>query len=99
MSETTSTATTLVVDERARFWALTALGLALTALAGGGVFASTFQWLAIQGFNDNGTDQYFWVGVSAGPLVLGGTALCLGLPTLSSEDVLARPVARASAVI
>ncbi|MBD3923641.1 hypothetical protein IEZ26_03335 [Nocardioides cavernae] len=97
MSETTSTVQ--VVDEQARFRAFTALGLALSSLAGGGVFMTSFQWLAMKFFNDNGNDQLYWIGVAVGPLVMGCAALWLSLTDRSSADMLARPLARAALVL
>lgn len=98
MSETTTSEIT-VVDERARFRAFTALGLALTGVMGGGVFAAAFQWMMMQAFNENGSDQYYWIGVAIGPLVLGVVALGLASTVTATDDPLARPVARATLVL
>jgi hypothetical protein len=97
MSETTST--TRATDEAARFRAFTALGLALTALMGGGVFATAFQWLTMRAFNDNGSEQFYWIGVAVGPLLMSVVALYLASTVTATDDALARPVARASLVI
>jgi hypothetical protein len=97
MTEMTSTAT--VVDERARFRAFTALGLALSGLAGGGVFASASQWLVMKATNDNGNEQLYFTGLAVGPLVMGGVALWLAISAQSTGDALARPLGRASVVL
>jgi hypothetical protein len=95
MDETT-TGRTAVVDERARLRAFTALGLALTSLMGGGVFASAFQWMTMRTFNETGSDQYYWIGAGVAPLVLGAVALGLTRTAMDSDDDLARPLARAT---
>ena len=90
------TSTTTVTDEAARFRAFTALGVALTGLMGGGVFATSFQWLTMRAFNENGSDQFYWIGVAVGPLLLSIVALYLASTAMATDDTLARPVARAS---
>lgn len=86
------------VDEKARTVAFTALALALAALMGGGVFAQAAQWVLL-GSDDMGTSQgSFTAALVAGPLCLGVAALGLGLST-TSEDRLARPVARAAVFV
>lgn len=100
MSETTIS-TTPAVDEKARFRAFTAMGLALTALAGGGVFATAAQWIAMRArsFNGNGSDQFFWIAISVGPMAMCLVALWLASTCLTSQDALVRPLARATRVL
>lgn len=89
-----------VVDERARVRAFTAIGLALSALAGGGLFATSFQWLAMKAFNDTaGSDRFYWIGIALGPLAMALVALLLAGTTTSSDDTLARPLARAAVTL
>lgn len=97
MTETAST--TPVVDEQARFRAMTALGLALVALLGGGLFATSFQWLATRVFNGLGSDRLYFTGGALPSLVLGAVALWLATTAQASADALARPLARASVVL
>jgi hypothetical protein len=99
MSETTIS-TTPVVDEKARFRAFAALGLALTALTGGGLFATAAQWIAMEAFNDTtGSDRHYWIGIALGPLAMALVALGLAGTARSSDDTLARPLARATVAL
>jgi hypothetical protein len=99
-SETVTTSTAPVVDERARFRAFTALGLAFAGLSGGGIFASAFQLLVMKSFGDGfaGSDQYYFMGLALGPVGMGVAALWLASTAMTTHDVVARPIARVSLV-
>ncbi len=95
----TATATATATDEAARFRTFTAFGLALTALLGGGVFASAFQWLAMKLFNDIESDRLYFIGFAASPMVMALVALWLASTSLGSKDTLVRPLVRATIVV
>ena len=103
MSETSGTTDTsnptTVVDEAARFRTFTAFGLALTALLGGGVFASALQGLAMKLFSEIESDRLYFIGFVASPLVMSLVALGMAATFLGSDDPLVRPLARATGVL
>ena len=86
-------------DEAGRFRAFTGFGLALTALLGGGLYASAFQWLGMKLFNQADSDRLYFTGIAASPLVMALVALGLAAGALGSDDPLVRPVARATGVL
>ncbi|WP_224276301.1 hypothetical protein [Nocardioides lacusdianchii] len=94
---TTGAGTT--TDEAGRFRAFTGFGLALTALLGGGLYASAFQWLGMKLFNQADSDRLYFTGIAASPLVMALVALGLAAGALGSDDPLVRPVARATGVL
>ncbi|GAA5106827.1 hypothetical protein GCM10023339_04200 [Alloalcanivorax gelatiniphagus] len=99
MSETTTTSTSTVADEQARFRAFTALGLALVGLMGGGVLSTAGQLLVMRALEDIDGDRLYVIGAAAAPLALGAVACYLASTATASPDPLARPVARAAMVI
>ena len=100
MSDTAGTTSTMTAtDEAGRFRVFTGFGLALTALLGGGVFASASQWLAMRLFNQPETDRLYFTGIATSPLVLALVALGLAAASLDSDDPLVRPLARATGVV
>lgn len=105
MTDTAGTAGTAgaapatATDEAARFRVFTAFGIALTALFGGGVFAPALQFLSMKLFNDAQSDQIYFTGLAASPLVMALVALWLGSSAMRSTDPLVRPLARATLVI
>jgi hypothetical protein len=104
MSETAGTTDTngttgAATDEAGRFRVFTGFGLALAALLGGGVYASAFQWLAMNLFNEIESDRLYFTGFAASPLVMALVALGLAATSLDSPDPLVRPLARATGVV
>ncbi|PKH37837.1 hypothetical protein SAMN05192575_101892 [Nocardioides alpinus] len=100
MSDATDvTSTSVRVDERARFRAFTALALALTALAGGGIIASALQWLVLDNYEAGPSDAIYLMTLGGAPLLLSIVACYLASTAMSSADLLARPLARASLVL
>jgi hypothetical protein len=103
MSETAGTTGTTrpvtATDEAGRFRAFTGFGLALTALLGGGIYASAFQWLGMELFNQPESDRLYFTGIAASPLVMALVALGLAAASLGSDDPLVRPLARATGVL
>ena len=96
---TDTAGTTAATDEAARFRVFTAFGVALTALFGGGVFAPALQFLSMKLFSDAQSDQVYFTGLAASPLVMALVALWLGSTAMRSTDPLVRPLARATLVI
>ena len=99
MSElTTTTTASATVDESARFRALTALGVALAALLGGGVVATGLQWLLLDRFSANPGDPAYLLAIAGVPVAMSLVAQWLAY-NATSTDSLARPLARASQVL
>ena len=96
---TTGTVTATTTDEAGRFRAFTGFGLALTALLGGGLYASAFQWLGMKLFNQADSDRLYFTGIAASPLVMALVALGMAAASLGSDDPLVRPLARATVVL
>lgn len=94
---TTGTGTT--TDEAGRFRTFTGFGLALTAMLGGGLYASAFQWLGMKLFSQAESDRLYFTAIAASPLVLSLVALGLAAASLDSGDPLVRPLARATGVL
>lgn len=94
---TTGTGTT--TDEAGRFRTFTGFGLALTAMLGGGLYASAFQWLGMKLFSQAESDRLYFTAIAASPLVLSLVALGLAAASLDSDDPLVRPLARATGVL
>ena len=100
MSElTTTTTASATVDESARFRALTALGVALAALLGGGVVANGLQWLLLDRFSANPGDPAYLLAIAGVPVAMSLVAMWLAYNVTSSTDSLARPLARSSQVL
>ena len=99
MSEVTTTTTaSTTVDERARFRAFTALGLALAALMGGGVVANGLQWTLTYWVRANPGEPLYALAIGGVPVAMSLVALGLASKATSTDSV-ARPFARCSQVL